>query len=148
MSGSVRSGGCQCGRVRYRAEVDTEIVYLCHCRMCQRATGGVSVAYAGIPVEKLTWESDPDWFASSPIAKRPFCSICGTPLGFCHNDGDYIDITVGTLDDPGGLKPLFHFAIETMHEDWLDTTQLQRKRFDENEGLMQAWIDATGKVPK
>ena len=30
------TGGCQCGRVRYVAEVEHEEAYLCHCRMCQR----------------------------------------------------------------------------------------------------------------
>ncbi len=142
------SGGCQCRRIRYTAQVDPEIVYLCHCRLCQRATGGVSVAYAGIAVADLRWETAPDWFASSPIAQRPFCSHCGTPLGFHHNGGDFVDITVGTLDDPAGLSPKFHFGVETMHEVWLDTTGLPRKRADENEGLMQAWIDATGARPE
>ena len=33
-------GGCQCGRVRYRAEVSEAAAYHCHCKMCQKATGG------------------------------------------------------------------------------------------------------------
>ncbi len=48
------TGGCQCGRVRYAAEVDSDDAYLCHCRMCQRATGGVcdgnNIAACGVPV--------------------------------------------------------------------------------------------------
>lgn len=36
------TGGCQCGRIRYRVRVADPDAYLCHCRMCQRATGGVS----------------------------------------------------------------------------------------------------------
>ena len=35
------TGGCQCGRVRYAAEIDSDEAYLCHCRMCQRATGAL-----------------------------------------------------------------------------------------------------------
>ena len=39
------SGGCQCGRVRYEASVDSFDAYWCHCRMCQRAVGNVAAAF-------------------------------------------------------------------------------------------------------
>ena len=42
------SGGCACGRVRFEAEVEGTDAYLCHCRMCQRASGNVSLAMVGI----------------------------------------------------------------------------------------------------
>ena len=42
------TGGCQCGRVRYTVEVTDDTAYLCHCRMCQRATGGVSIAFKDV----------------------------------------------------------------------------------------------------
>jgi len=38
------TGGCQCGRVRYTVQIEDDAAYLCHCRMCQRATGGVAAA--------------------------------------------------------------------------------------------------------
>jgi hypothetical protein len=143
-----KTGGCQCGRVRYRAQIDPAQAYLCHCRMCQRATGGVSIAFVGLPHADCTWESEPDWYASSPIARRPFCSHCGSPLGFRFNDGENMDLTVGSLDDPAGLAPHWHFGAESLHEAWLDTSQLPRKRTDEYAPLVQKWKDATGKVPE
>ncbi len=33
-----RTGGCQCGRIRYTAQLESLNAYLCHCRMCQKAT--------------------------------------------------------------------------------------------------------------
>ena len=38
------TGGCACGRVRYTAKVEGDDAYLCHCRMCQRASGSDSLA--------------------------------------------------------------------------------------------------------
>ena len=59
------TGGCQCGRVRYTAELESFDAYLCHCRMCQRATGGVSIAFVNLRKDQRTWKSEPDWYASS-----------------------------------------------------------------------------------
>ncbi len=44
MTGAKMTGGCACGRIRFEAEIDSDEAYLCHCRMCQRASGNVSLA--------------------------------------------------------------------------------------------------------
>ncbi|MFL0412534.1 GFA family protein [uncultured Sphingomonas sp.] len=142
------TGGCQCGRVRYSAEVESDEAYLCHCRMCQRATGGVSIAFVNVPVAGVEWQSGPDWYQSSPIAHRPFCSTCGTPLGFAFlENGENIDLTVGSFDDPSRFRPAHHYAVESMHEAWIDTRDLPRMRSEENESVNQRWIEACGKIP-
>jgi len=64
------TGGCQCGKVRYTAQVAEAEAYLCHCRMCQRATGGYAASFVHVPQEAVRWDSEPDWYASSPIAQR------------------------------------------------------------------------------
>ena len=149
MSKTEKSGGCQCGRVRYRAKVDPADAYLCHCRMCQRATGGVSIAFVNVLREECVWESEPDWYASSPIAKRPFCSKCGTPLGFQFtDDSPKMDLTVGSFDNPWDFKPKHHFGAESMHEAWLDTSGLPRNRSDEYDVLVQKWADAGAQPPE
>ena len=142
------TGGCQCGRIRYTVRIESDDAYLCHCRMCQRATGGVSIAFKNVPLDALTWEHEPDWYRSSPIAHRPFCATCGTPLGFAFTtDARNIDITVGSFDDPSRFRPTQHFAVESMHEAWLDTHDLPRMRTDENQGIVNKWIEACGKLP-
>ena len=124
------TGGCQCGRVRYRAQVDPEQAYLCHCRMCQRATGGVAAAFVNLPRDAVVWESGPDWYASSPIARRPFCSHCGSPLGFQFLEGENMDLTVGSFDESYAFAPHWHFSAETIHEDWrTDVGDPLRDRF-------------------
>ena len=37
------TGGCQCGKYRYEMDV-LKWGHVCHCRMCQRATGGLFAA--------------------------------------------------------------------------------------------------------
>lgn len=133
-------GGCQCGRVRYSARIADDEAYLCHCRMCQRATGGVSIAFKNLPKADVEWLGPPpEWYQSSPIAARPFCARCGTPLGFAFPDSDNMDLTVGSFDDPSRFQPAHHFGAESMHEAWLDTGALPRMRCDEYEALNERW---------
>src|SRR5688572_11364175 len=98
--GGARSGGCQCRRVRCTAQVADDEAYLCDCRLCQRATGGVSVAFKNLARAEVAWDREPEWYASSPVARRPFCRECGTPLGFAFDASDRMDLTVGSFDDP------------------------------------------------
>ena len=99
------TGGCQCGAVRYSVAIDNDEAYLCHCRMCQRATGGVSIAFKNVrKADAALDDPEPDRYASSPIARRGFCAACGTPLSFEAHDSDHMDLTVGSFDDPVALQ--------------------------------------------
>jgi hypothetical protein len=115
--------------------------------MCQRATGGFAAAFVHLPAAAVTWESEPDWYASSPIARRPFCSSCGTPLGFRFNDGTGIDLTFGSFDDPSAFVPTTHAGAESLHEAWIDTSGLPRQRTDETESVVSRWHAAGRDVP-
>lgn len=150
MSGKTnKTGGCQCGRVRYTAAVDPAEAYLCHCRMCQRATGGFAASFVHVAQADVAWEGEPDWYSSSPIAERPFCSRCGTPFGFRFKEGSTnMDLTVGSFDDPSDFVPKHHFGAESLHEAWLDTSALPRIRTDDYDVLVQKWKDAGAEPPQ
>lgn len=141
------SGGCQCGRIRYTVEVTDAEAYLCHCRMCQRATGGVWIAFKGVRKDAVEWEREPDLYASSPIAQRGFCSACGTPLTFAFPDSETMDLTVGSFDEPGYFVPHHHYAVESMHAAWLDTHALPRYRTEDNPNVVKRWMDSIGRLP-
>ena len=142
------TGGCACGRIRYSARVASDEAYLCHCRMCQRASGNVSLAMLNARIADVSWDREPDWFDSSPIAVRPFCSACGTALGFKYKDADeWMDLTVASFDDPSRFKPTSHFGVESIHEEWLDTKGLPRTRSDEYQKLVDRWAKAGSTVP-
>ena len=142
------TGGCQCGRVRYTAQVPDAEAYLCHCRMCQRATGGVSIAFKNVAKADVSWQHEPDWYSSSEVAKRPFCRECGTPLGFAFNTSDRIDLTVGSFDDPSAFYPNANFGIESKHAAWEDTSHLPGHKVVETESVIKRWQEAGLEVPK
>jgi hypothetical protein len=142
-------GGCQCGRVRYQVAIEDDAAYLCHCRMCQRATGGVSIAFKSVRRDAVTWAREPDRYRSSPIAFRGFCQACGTPLTFefADEESETLDLTVGSFDDPYRFRPTHHFAIESRHDAWLDTHALPGKRSEDNPATADRWMRTVGKLP-
>ncbi|MFL6857169.1 MAG: GFA family protein [Allosphingosinicella sp.] len=141
------TGGCACGRVRFTARVEGDEAYLCHCRMCQRATGSVSIAFKQVKQADVAWQHEPDWYVSSPIARRPFCRECGTSLGFAFPDSEKMDLTVAAFDDPSRFVPRHHFGVESVHRAWLNVEGLPETRTDEYQPLIDKWIAATGSFP-
>ena len=142
------SGGCACGRVRFTATISDDEAYLCHCRMCQRATGSISIAFKNVMQSDVKWDHEPDWYDSSPIAVRPYCRECGTSLGFRFMDGsDKMDLTVASFDDPSHFVPKHHFGAESIHRAWLNTEGLPEKRTEDYQVLVDKWIKATGDFP-
>ena len=104
------SGGCQCGAVRYRFAGPADQVALCHCRMCQKATGSIAWAFFTAPRDKVTWtRGQPTLYRSSAAAQRGYCAACGTPLTFEPEDEDSLDLGVATLDTPAVLRPTVQY---------------------------------------
>ena len=141
------SGGCACGRIRFSAWIEDDEAYLCHCRMCQRSTGSLSIAFKNVAKASVTWNQEPDHYHSSPIAVRPYCRECGTSLGFFYPESDNIDLTVASFDDPSRFRPARHFGAESLHRAWLDTEGLPEIRSDEHQPLVERWLKATGTLP-
>jgi len=110
----VLTGGCQCGAIRYALTAVPLRVSLCHCRMCQKATGAPFASLADVAKESFVWtRGTPASFRSSSIAERDFCAQCGTPLSYRRIDGTTIEIMTGTFDRPDRLVPKVQFGTES-----------------------------------
>ncbi len=102
------TGGCQCGAVRFAAE-SIGAVLICHCRMCQKATGGLYAPTAD--VIGLTWTRGAvAHFKSSNVARRGYCADCGTPL--TYEAGDYVNLMLGAFDDPAAFAPQLQVGLQ------------------------------------
>lgn len=101
------SGGCQCGALRYKIAGTLGSTDICHCRMCQKAFGSWGAVLLRVSFDQFEWtRGKPSTFKSSAIVDRGFCNSCGTPM-FMKEDGDsFLDLAVGTLDNPNIVKPL------------------------------------------
>jgi hypothetical protein len=108
------AGGCQCGAVRYRLIAEPTGVNICHCRMCQKASGGPFMAFGGVRLAEFVVTSGViATFSSSDIAERGFCAQCGTPLTYRGLAGNRVSVTLGSLDDPGAVEPGTQLGVES-----------------------------------
>ena len=108
------SGGCQCGAIRYALYAEPYGTHICHCRMCQKAFGAFYAPLTLIDYKDFAWtRGEPSIFKSSPDVDRGFCSACGTPLTFAHKGSDYLNVSVGSLDRPGEVRPEIQIGIES-----------------------------------
>ncbi len=105
------AGGCQCGAVRFRVEGALGDASVCHCRMCQKASGNFYLPLVSVRGAKLTWtRGGPKKFQSSNFGFRGFCGDCGTPLTFEAPDG--VALAIAAFDKPEEISPTIQWGIE------------------------------------
>lgn len=142
------TGGCMCGRIRYTADVASDEAYLCHCRMCQRSSGNVSLALVNAVQANVRFETTPDYYVSSPIARRPFCRECGTSLGFVFNDSKNMDLTVASFDDPRFFRCTSHCGVESRLDAWWRNLEgMPEHRTDQLQHVVDKWMKTAGEMP-
>ena len=138
------AGGCLCGAIRYSARPSHRDGYYCHCRMCQLAFGNTRAAFLNLQKSEVQWRGEPTHFASSKFAVRGFCGRCGTPLSFAYLDSEFMDLSVGSLDDPSLVAPTYHFAVESRIARWHAEDGLPAQRLDTHQKLTDRWTKNYG----
>jgi hypothetical protein len=109
------TGRCNCGDVEFKISVSPEDVYICHCSICRRNTGGPGVAVTLVNNSDFHWlrglslintwiKPGHDWHCS-------FCINCGSALPG-KNDEDNFYVPVSLLDkDLAGLQVSQHLFV-------------------------------------
>lgn len=118
MTETLRTGGCQCGRIRYEVRGPLGRASICHCRMCQKALGNVAGPFVTAP-GLVYVRGQPKRYRSSNKVQRGFCEHCGTPLTY-EPDGHSAELAIGTLDDPRSVAPVIQIGIESRLP-WFET---------------------------
>jgi hypothetical protein len=107
------TGGCACGAVRYECTAEPIMMLKCHCRDCQRVTGGgfVPAMLMSPQTFRLTRGQLRYHFTATLDGgrhKRGLCPECGSRITGAESEGgksQFIGILAGTLDDPSWFRP-------------------------------------------
>jgi hypothetical protein len=149
------TGGCLCGEIRYRVTEPALETNFCHCRMCQKFSGGpfsVGSTYHAGAVQFT--KGEPRYYKSSPFAERGFCVNCGSSLTFralvpavTPAWADWILLFTGSLDNPAPNVPTWHLGAESQLP-WVDILQARtRVRCQDSPDLVEAWAAFDLPVP-
>ena len=95
------TGGCHCGRVRFRVTADLDRVTECNCSICSRK----GFLHLIVPPEQFDLISGKDDLAdyrfNTNTARHWFCKTCGVHSFYVpRSDPDKIDVNVRCLDKP------------------------------------------------
>lgn len=117
VGGDIRTGGCQCGEVRYEIRGEPVDLYVCHCRECQKQSSsafGISLIVKSADMILLSGKPG-IWTRSAAVAGSfdcAFCPRCGARLwhGNPRKD-DVLSIKGGSLDYPPDLSHAKHIWV-------------------------------------
>jgi hypothetical protein len=104
------TGGCACGAIRYESTAEPMLMFHCHCRDCQRSSGGPFTSFVIVPAEACKLLQGSLRFHDSPSHRggkthRGFCADCGSPvLAKTDANPDIVAIRTASLDDPGSFN--------------------------------------------
>ena len=99
------TGGCACGAIRYETTAEPVVMFHCHCRDCQRSSGGPFTSFVIVPAEAFRFSQGSVRFHDSPSHRggkthRGFCADCGSPiLAKTDANPDIVAIRTASLDD-------------------------------------------------
>lgn len=80
------TGHCVCGAVQITIKgAHEQEIGACHCRMCQRWSGGLFVCFQTAP-EAIAVSGPVSRHQSSSFAERAFCTTCGSHLWMRDTD--------------------------------------------------------------
>jgi hypothetical protein len=131
------TGGCQCGAVRFSVS-KLGRASLCHCRMCQKATGGIGGLY--VVGHGITWTRGAlKYFQSSNKVRRGFCADCGTPMTF-DADGFNADLSIAAFDRAAEIAPVIQYSPETRLP-WVDALPSVRAQTPEERAQIAPHYD-------
>jgi len=107
------AGGCACGAIRYESSAEALEMFHCHCRDCQRSSGGPFSSFVILPAEAFKLLQGSLRFHASSSARggktsRGFCPECGSPiLAKTESNPQIVAIRATSLDDPSWFAPRF-----------------------------------------
>jgi hypothetical protein len=104
------SGGCACGAIRYECNVDPVVMFNCHCRDCQRASGSAYAAIVVVPKAAVQMRGEPRHHkiagGSGNAIERGFCPTCGSHVSDqLERVPGILALQAGSLDDPSTYRP-------------------------------------------
>ena len=130
-----RTGGCQCGKIRYQLHGEARMLYACHCTDCQKQSSSAFGLSLIIDAEQIEFTRGEDslrrWDTrgeTGGIKRCTFCPDCGSRI--YHGGDGYVSIKAGSLDETGDLHPVAHIWLRSA-QPWISIDPAQYRCYEQ-----------------
>lgn len=132
-------GSCHCGKVHFKAEVDADKVFVCHCTDCQTLSGSPFRVVVFCGADKLEWlgEIPKKYVKTAESGNRrvqAFCGDCGTPI-YSSDDVEHpagYALRAGSIHQRDELEPKAQMWCRSTQK-WLENS-LDLPQFEKQAG--------------
>ncbi len=108
----MRTGRCLCGAVTFELSGDLIATAVCHCRHCQRQSGGAFSVNLVAHESQLTLHGELTTYEErgenndDVYVRRRFCGACGSPIvSELAKSAGVVAVKAGALDDTSTVLP-------------------------------------------
>ena len=112
---------CNCGAVSFDLGLPPADIYVCHCSICRRFSGGAGMPVVVLQNDAFQWltgaehvrvwkKPDVDWEAN-------FCAVCGSALPGRNSDSTMF-VPAGLLPDEAGPLEVRHHIFVGSRAKW------------------------------
>lgn len=103
-------GSCLCEAVTFSVKDEFKTFNLCHCKQCQKISGGAHVANLFTQPDNIEWLSGKEFITRYDVPGRQirneFCGKCGTNVPYVTHSGENLLVPAGTLSrQPQSMTP-------------------------------------------
>ncbi len=114
-------GECNCGAIAFEISAELSQIYVCHCSICRKSTGGSGIPVVVVNNDDFIWLHGEDHIATW---KKPgmdwqgwFCKTCGSPLPGA-NDEKRTFVPVGLISKGGEKLKVAHHIWVASKANW------------------------------
>lgn len=133
----IAKGSCNCRGVKFEIEKPLSDVFICHCSICRKSTGGTGIAIAIISNDDFSWVEGKEliktWLKPNHDWETSFCTVCGSPLpGKNDENASYIPVSLLDSGDEH-LKIQGHLFVDSKApwEEIADNAKQHKNNFGE-----------------
>ncbi|HHB83289.1 MAG TPA: GFA family protein [Devosia sp.] len=110
-------GECNCGAVAFEINTELTQIYVCHCSICRKSTGGNGIPVVVVNNSDFRWvrgeEQMATWKKPDTDWQGWFCQTCGSPLPGANDDARTF-VPVGLISTGGeNLKVAHHIWVNS-----------------------------------
>jgi hypothetical protein len=110
------AGSCLCGAVAFEFTGAPDRMGCCHCSRCRKSRSAAFSTQVFVPTDRFRWVRGEHHVKHYKVPESQFfvasfCATCGSPMPRVFDDGTFVTVPAGPLDQDPGARPQGHIYV-------------------------------------